>query len=129
MKWREEYATGVPEVDNQHRALFTFSEEFRDVLENGFGKKTYDLFIEFLKTYAEVHFNFEEQCMLAHICPAADRNRIEHGFFIRLVEQEEAHYRNDGFDHQRALALLDQIDRWLVSHICRIDVQLRDCVT
>ncbi len=128
MKWKEDYATGVPEVDEQHRFLFAFSEEFRDALENGFGEKTYDLFLEFLKTYAEVHFNFEEKCMLAHLCPVANRNRKEHVSFSRLVEQEETEYRNHGFDRQRALALTNMIDQWLDSHICRIDIQLKDCV-
>lgn len=129
MEWKEAYATGVPEVDRQHKALFAFSEEFRDVLENGFGAKSYDLFLEFLSAYADAHFSFEEQCMLAHLCPAAGRNRKEHSGFRKMVEQEVAAYRATGFDRQRALDLLGSIDQWLDSHICRIDVQLRDYVT
>ncbi len=128
MKWKDEYATGVEEVDRQHKSLFEFSETFRDVLENGFGDKTYDLFLEFIKTYAEVHFNFEEQCMLAHLCPAAERNCKEHVSFSRLVQEEEIEFRNRGFDRERALALTDMIDGWLDSHIVRIDVQLKDYV-
>lgn len=129
MKWKEAYATGVPELDEQHKALFAFSEEFREVLENGFGAKTYDLFIEFLAAYADAHFSYEEECMLAHLCPVADRNRKEHSGFRALVAQEQEAYRAKGFERQRALALLAVIDKWLDSHICRIDVQLRDCVT
>lgn len=128
MRWSEEYATGVPEVDKQHQALFAFSEEFRDVLENGFGAKTYDLFLEFLDAYAEAHFSYEDKCMMAHKCPVADRNRREHGGFRKMVAREQAAYAGHGFDRDRALKLLTDIDRWLMSHICRVDVQLRDCV-
>ena len=126
MKWKENYATGVPEVDKHHRSLFAFSEEIRETLENGFGEKTYDLFLEFLKSYCEVHFDFEEKCMLAHLCPVADRNRKEHVSFSRLIEQEELDYRIHGFDRQRALVLTNMIDQWLDSHICRIDHQLKE---
>lgn len=129
MKWKDAYATGVPEVDRQHRSLFAFSEEFREALENGFGEKTYDLFLEFLGTYAEMHFDFEEACMLAHVCPVADRNRKEHVSFSRMIAEEEAAYRSHGFDRERALELTRKIDSWLDSHICRIDVQLKDCVS
>lgn len=128
MKWKESYATGVAEVDEHHRSLFAFSEELRDVLENNAGEKTYDLFLDFLKTYAEVHFSFEEQCMLAHLCPIAGRNRKEHVAFTRMIEREEEAFRTHGFDRGRALALTNRLDRWLDSHICRIDVQLKDYV-
>lgn len=129
MKWKEDYATGVAEIDEQHRSLFAFSEEFRDVLENGFGEKTYDLFLEFLKSYAEAHFTFEEECMLAHLCPVSDQNRKEHVSFRRMVENEISQYEAHGFDRQRALKLTKMIDQWLDSHICRIDAQLRNCTS
>ncbi len=126
MQWKEDYATGVPEIDEQHRSLFAFSEEFREVLENGFGEKTYDLFLEFLKSYAEAHFNFEEKCMMARSCPVADRNRAEHATFTSMIAQEMSDFAAHGFDRQRALDLTDKIDQWLDSHICRIDIQLKD---
>lgn len=128
MKWKEAYATGVPEVDKQHKALFAFSEEFRDVLDHGFGEKSYDLFLEFLSAYADAHFNHEERCMLDHVCPVADRNCAEHASFRRLIAREEEAHAEHGFARHRALKLLDDIDHWLDSHICRIDVRLRDCV-
>ncbi|UYV36043.1 hemerythrin domain-containing protein [Rhodobacteraceae bacterium D3-12] len=128
MKWKEAYATGDALVDKQHKSLFAFSEEFREVLDHANGDKTYDLFLEFLNEYAEVHFSFEDSCMMAHRCPIADRNRKEHGSFRRLIETEQHAYTADGFDRARAYALLDQIDHWLDSHIARIDVQLKDSI-
>lgn len=128
MKWKDEYSTGVPELDAQHKALFRFSEDFRDVLENGFGAESYDLFLEFLSAYSDTHFDYEDRCMLAHLCPVAGRNRHEHRAFRQLIAMEEAEYTEKGFDHRRAMDLLAGIDRWLASHIGRIDVQLKDYV-
>jgi hemerythrin len=128
MKWKQAYATGNAEIDEQHKSLFSFSEEFRDVLDNGFGEKTYDLFLEFLAEYSKFHFEFEEECMLAHKCPAACNNKDEHALFTKVVAKEIETFENLGFDRGRAFALLDKIDTWLDSHICRIDVQLKECI-
>ena len=126
MQWRPEFATGDPKIDEQHKMLFTTSDQFRHTLEAGEGEKTYDLFLDFLTAYCEMHFSVEEECMFAHKCPVAQQNTQEHGLFLRLVEKENARFREDGFDADRATRLLDTIDRWLESHICRIDVRLRD---
>jgi len=129
MKWRAEFATGNKEIDDQHKSLFSFSEEFRDVLDRGFGGRTYGDFLEFLHVYTDTHFDFEDKCMLAHLCPIAGQNRVEHGSFTHLLEIEEVKFANTGFDRERAYKLLAMIDKWLESHICRIDVQLREYIT
>lgn len=126
MQWLEEYATGSPEVDEQHKMLFQVSDEFRTVLENEHGERTYDVFLDFLKIYSETHFTFEEECMLAHKCPVACRNKHEHAGFSKMIDAELATLKDAGFSRARALTLLGRIDRWLVSHICRIDVELKD---
>jgi hemerythrin len=125
MKWTEDYATGSKEVDEQHKMLFHMSDQFRDTLEGGFGEKTYDLFIDFLSNYAKAHFSYEEDCMLAHLCPVADQNKKEHCGFSALVDAEAKRFHRDGFNRQMAFALVGAIDRWLDSHIRRVDVQLR----
>ena len=129
MKWTEAYATGSKQIDDQHKMLFLMCDEFRENLESGTGEGTYDLFLEFLSKYVEIHFAFEEQCMFAHACPAYARNKKEHPVFVTAVEREVAAYRKDGFDRQRIHLLLDMMDRWLDSHIRRVDVQLKSVLS
>ncbi len=125
MKWTEAYATGSEQVDEQHKTLFLMSDQYREALEDGHGESTFDLFIEFLSTYAKVHFSFEEECMLAHLCPIANLNKQEHCAFSKFIKKEEERFLRDGFDRKHALALVNAIDRWLDSHIGRVDVQLK----
>jgi hemerythrin len=125
MKWTEAYATGSNEVDEQHKMLFLMSDQFRESLDAGHGERTYDLFIEFLSTYTQTHFTYEEECMLAHVCPTAALNKTEHCAFTKFVDKELKRFRRDGFDRSRAYSLVDTIDRWLDSHIGRVDVQLK----
>jgi hemerythrin len=126
MKWQERHATGDAEIDQQHRTLFESSDNFRQALHAGRGKRTYDLFLDFLITYAEMHFSIEECCMLAHKCPIADHNKHEHELFLKRVEKEKARFTVAGFTHDSALALVDMVDSWLDSHIGRIDTRLKE---
>lgn len=125
MEWTEAYATGNDQVDSQHKFLFLMTQQFRENLEAGQGEATYDIFVEFLGFYVKSHFSYEEQCMLAHLCPAAEQNKQEHRAFSLLVQRELARFAQEGFDRPVAYKLLDTIDRWLHSHIGRVDVQLK----
>ncbi|PCH71463.1 MAG: hypothetical protein COC12_07390 [Rhodobacteraceae bacterium] len=128
MKWDESYATGVKEIDDQHKMLFETTEVYRDVLAEGDGKTSYPGFLEFLAAYVEIHFAVEEECMLAHKCPFAGKNKAEHKQFMVAVRNEETAFQELGFEIGRVLKLLDLIENWLDSHIRRIDVHLNDCV-
>ena len=125
MKWKEEYATDIAEIDQQHKTLFEASESFREVLELGCSSETYDGFLEFLAMYIETHFGYEEECMHAAQCPIACTNKKEHAQFMKVVDKEVQVFQQSGFDTQRAFKLLDILDSWLSSHIALIDVQLR----
>ncbi|TDK42338.1 bacteriohemerythrin [Antarcticimicrobium luteum] len=126
MKWQPHFATGDAQIDEQHKMLFTTSDQFRHTLEAGEGERTYDLFLDFLNAYCEMHFAVEEKCMFAHKCPVAALNHHEHTLFLKLLEQENAWFREHGFDAARATAMLDKLDQWLESHICRIDIRLNE---
>lgn len=129
MKWKEDYATGIKEIDEQHRSLFEMTDTFRDELDKGAGARFFESFLEFLSTFIRIHFGYEENCMLACQCPFAEQNKAEHEAFVKVIEKEAAAYQRDGYDDERARALLDRIERWLDSHICRVDIQLRDCAS
>lgn len=128
MKWTEAYATGSDEIDEQHKMLFLISDQYRETLEEGRGESTYDLFIEFLRDYSKIHFSLEEDCMLTHRCPAADQNKKEHCALSKLVDKEVKRFHRDGFDRATAYAIVNTIDRWLESHIGRVDVQLKSVI-
>ena len=119
------YATGNKNIDEQHKTLFANSQDFREVLEYGCTSETYEHFPEFLAIYIKVHFGYEEECMHTHKCLIACQNKKEHTLFLQVVEKEEQAFMQKGFEPERALKLLDTIDNWLASHICRIDTQLK----
>lgn len=128
MKWSDAYATGISHIDDQHRMIFQMAEDYRTSVEAGEGRTVYGLFLEFLDRYIRSHFEFEEQCMAQYHCPAAARNKAAHAELIEVVADYRKRYQAEGFQPQQARSLVDTIDGWLASHICGIDVQLKDFV-
>ncbi|MFX0543355.1 bacteriohemerythrin [Roseovarius sp. S4756] len=126
MKWQARFETGDTAIDQQHKLLFDTTNQYRQVLEANAGEATYDLFLEALTLFVETHFSYEEECMFAHLCPAAGQNKREHEHFSRLVLIENERFASEGFVRTKAERLLGMIDNWLESHIGRIDIQLKD---
>lgn len=126
MKWQARFETGEAAIDQQHKLLFDTANQYRQVLEANSGEDTYDLFLEALTLFVATHFSYEEECMLAHICPAAGQNKREHEHFSRLIQKENERFASEGFVREKAERLVGMIDDWLESHIGRIDIQLKD---
>lgn len=128
MRWSEDYATGILHVDEQHRMLFSSVGDFREALGEGAGSRTYGVFLSFLEQYTRGHFSYEEGCMEKYRCPVAQQNKDEHAALERTLGEFRGRFSARGYDADDAVSLLDTLDGWLASHICRVDIHLRHCV-
>jgi hemerythrin len=128
MKWSDDYATGVQSIDEQHKMIFKMADDYRDALDAGEGKKTYDLLLDFLDHYCRAHFAFEERCMEEYRCAVAQRNKDAHSKFVDVCRGFRQRYTTSGWQAADARELVDTVDRWLAHHICGIDVHLKDYV-
>jgi hemerythrin len=128
MKWSEDYVTGVGHIDDQHKMLFRMAEDFRAALDEGPGGRVYGSFLQSLDAYAHSHFQFEEGHMDRCHCPVAQENREAHLEFTQVLSRYAQNYAASGFARADARSLTDTMDRWLVDHICGIDVHLKDWV-
>jgi hemerythrin len=128
VKWCERFATGIAQLDEQHKMLFQMSDDYRETLDEGRGERSYGLILQTLDEYARAHFGIEDQCMHRHHCPAAGANSRAHGEFVRAVAQFKAHHSAVGFTDADARQLVEYVDGWLAEHIGGIDVQLKPCV-
>lgn len=128
MKWKEEYATGVKRIDEEHKTIFKTAEDFRSALDAGLGESAYGTLLEFLTTYSKRHFDHEGRCMEKYRCPVAEKNREEHLTFLGTLHDYTCRYVSNGYSTADARTLVDTVDRWLDRHICRVDIHLRKCV-
>jgi hypothetical protein len=72
------------------------------------GAGVYGIFLENLLSYSKAHFRFEETCMLAAQCSAA-----------------QARFESTGFERSAVQTLVEWLESSMVAHIGKIDIQLR----
>ena len=128
MKWREEHATGIRRVDEQHKTIFKMAEDFRITIDEAGGERTYSSLLDFLAAYCKGHFRFEEQCMEEYRCPVAQKNKEAHSMFLATLRDYQQRDALGGYLAADARDLIDTVDRWLDEHICNVDIHLKDCV-
>lgn len=128
MQWSDRFATGLDEIDRQHKMLFRMSEDYRATLDEGRGERMYAMVLESLTDYARAHFGIEERCMFQYKCPAADINKEAHVHFVEMLTGFRERYDAAGFSLSDAYQLVQHVDDWLTHHIGGIDAQLKPCV-
>jgi hemerythrin len=128
VEWSEKYATGIPQLDDQHRMLFRMVSDFRSALDEGEGGRVYANLLQSLDLYARSHFRFEEGCMVKYACPALESNRTAHREFVDTLSRYQKKNATAGFNPTDGRELVDQLDSWLDNHIGRIDTQLKKSV-
>lgn len=127
IEWSEAYATSETKLDDQHRQLFRFANKLEELVRSGNpAREEIDRLLNFLESYAKTHFLYEETCMRARRCPAAKANREAHMAFIKFFDESAGKMRREGYSLEWLQDINRFVQRWLDSHICAIDTQLRD---
>ncbi len=128
LEWKVGYTTGVTELDDQHRHLFSLFNDLGRLIDQGvYDSPEVDALLESLGTVVQQHFAHEEGCMSRRCCPMAEKNKQEHDQFLQLY-----------LDFQRAFSMEKSLDSLadfhqtagstLMEHICFVDIHLRNCV-
>jgi len=127
--WQEKYATGIDAIDSQHRKIFEFCNKLEELIEQEVdsGPKL-DNLLMFLTTYASTHFAYEENCMFKHACPVAKQNRDAHVKFLDFLETSKAQRYTASSSLEWMRNLHAFLEKWLDSHICQIDTQLKQSI-
>jgi len=130
--WTEQFATGSPSIDEQHRQLIRHLNHFEGLLveTNPTPENLSDIarFLEFLEGYVDAHFSFEEQCMESHRCPAHQKNLQAHQNFKKLFHTFKLRAQKEGFRLTMLVELNQTINAWIQDHILRVDTELKPCL-
>ncbi|MDQ6954910.1 MAG: hemerythrin family protein [Mariprofundaceae bacterium] len=127
--WKEEYNTGESEVDKQHKVLFKYLEDLEDHMKAADINDHYiKMLLDNLGIFTRSHFCYEEICMRRMKCPAAAENKMIHGKLLTAYGSFLKRFEIEGVSDDLIQKLHDFLESWLVNHILKIDVQMRDCV-
>jgi hemerythrin len=122
--WCDEYSIGVPEVDEQHKALLEHIRKLSDFFREG-RKLDVQEILKFLAEYAVNHFRTEEKLMKESNYPFAVQHIREHQtfvkYFTKLCEEIEMSEQGSLYVTFRIQLLL--VD-WLINHTTKTDKHL-----
>lgn len=128
LQWSEQFATGSPLVDTQHRMLIDKINHLEQLL-NGPppSKATCDELLNFLGSYVTTHFKFEEGCMERAKCPAHEKNKQAHAAFLGVFGKFKERYLAEGPKPELLKSLQTAAADWIKGHILSVDIQLKAC--
>ncbi|HWQ45234.1 MAG TPA: bacteriohemerythrin [Longilinea sp.] len=126
--WDESLSTGVTMIDEQHKMLFQSFNEFSEALTKVTAREAAGEVLDFLQFYAVWHFKEEEKEMEAANCPAADENKRAHAEFIEIFTRFYTQWQEGIMTLDLAAQSYQQLEKWLVDHVLRVDTQLRTAV-
>jgi len=117
--WKDEYETGVPIIDEQHKHLFEIGNNAYELLNNTLTIDKYDKIIhviEELRDYAIFHFKYEEEYMLSIKYKKFLSHKVEHEDFIKKVDEVDLTLIDES-QNEYILSLLQFVYKWISEHI------------
>jgi hemerythrin len=129
ISWHEEsMTTGVPEIDAQHKELLRRFNDFHEAVKHRHGKEELERTLTFLTNYTATHFIHEESCMSRLHCSAAGANKAAHDSMRDEISKIKSRIAAAGIQSLDVVHLEKLLGDWLRTHICTVDVKLRECV-
>jgi hemerythrin len=119
--------TGVPTIDEQHQELIRHLNELHRAHLAGTEPDDIKKILKFLGHFVETHFQHEEGIMEERQCPMRKDNLLAHAKFLAAYQELISNFSLEDDTDAMAEEIKGMAARWLSSHICRIDVGLRDC--
>lgn len=117
--WKDEYTTGIPICDEQHRKLFEIARRAFGLLQNDLSIDKYDkilAILEELKEYTVYHFQSEEAYMKSIGYSKLLSHKVEHDDFIAKVNNIDL-YKVDENQDEYITEILNFLVDWIGTHI------------
>ena len=134
LQWdQQKYTTGYAHIDEQHYELFdglnsllVFLKDSSSLERPEEQEKAVEL-ISFLGEYAVNHFRDEELLFAKSNHPMQAVNEEEHRRFVAKYLEYKNKLTAGTITRGSLIQLHIFLQSWLIKHICKVDVALRDC--
>jgi hemerythrin len=121
MEFTPELATGIKDIDNQHRSLISWANAVFSMGDaDGDGALALRA-ARFLFAYVEYHFAAEEYAMVAVAYPQVDRHRRQHAELTKQVTAIRKAMESGATFRAVAGSLHILLEDWLLHHIGHSD--------
>lgn len=124
IQWTEDLATGITEIDKQHKELYNRVNALLDATAKGKGQEEVAKVIDFLGDYVKSHFETEEKNMVKYDYPDYQSHKAQHTQFLSEFSDLKNKYEKDGVTSHLVVVVRNRVFDWLRNHIGKIDKAL-----
>jgi hemerythrin-like metal-binding protein len=121
LKWQDEYAVGVKELDDQHKSLLDIINVLIEEQQNDYDETKFSSTIAMLIHYAYTHFASEERYFEQVQLPNQKQHILEHVDFIMKTLSLAMKIEKDHKENQQEL--LQFLKDWYSLHVLGMDRQ------
>jgi hemerythrin len=113
VEWREGFSIGIPQIDQEHRHLFSLTL----MLNRNNVEQTVDKLLD----YVVVHFSHEQDAMDSNGYPAFEQHLRLHEEFASKIA--DFLFTGDEWTEDRVQELRRFLNKWLIAHIMTHDMR------
>jgi len=113
--WKDSYSIGVPQIDTQHRRLFSLADELHAAMNSGKGKDVLAQVLQNLINYTKTHFADEERLMQRCGYPDLPAHKAQHDEMTQKVLQIQQDFQAGKL--MMTIAVMQFLSNWLRQHI------------
>ena len=126
IEWNSKLATGIDEIDDQHKELFSRVNLLMEACQVGKGREEVARLLQFLSSYVRVHFDSEEQIQIESGYPGYPEHLLAHQQFSKDIERLKQQFTAEGAGLVLVIETNQMVAAWLTQHISRMDKALAD---
>lgn len=121
IKWSNDFALGIGEIDEQHKALVGMINALDASTHEEYSPDTMRRMLDDLNAYVKDHFGFEERLMACGGCSPelVTRHCGEHAYFRSVLRDLTADF--DSGRTSITVPLIEYLVHWLLHHIVVVD--------
>ncbi|MFO7658612.1 MAG: bacteriohemerythrin [Bacteroidales bacterium] len=116
--WKDEYATGIEVIDNQHKKLIELIDRLYSSFMQRSEKEHMQHILKEVLDYANYHFDTEAELMRKHNYPKTSEHISIHDAFVATAIEFRHKHRYGGVVTS---SLMNFLRTWLNDHILRAD--------
>jgi len=124
VEWRDSLATGIEEIDDQHKELLLRFDRLLNACQAGHGINELKKLQIFLEEYVHTHFDAEEVLQRNSGYPDCVSHHAEHVYFIDRINKLKTETEEDGVYTHNVVETNNMLLKWLLNHISKVDIQL-----
>ena len=133
IEWNRKYSVGIPKIDREHKRLIAVINKAILSKEQKDGLEELKQVLEEMRTYAQTHFETEENYMIEFDYPEYQYHKDEHLDFISKIDayddsliRADFHISNQAQEYI-ANEIRDYLSKWLIKHVMNTDKKYVDC--